>query len=163
MSGRRPDNRLGAGHLGRHRPGVHDSEAIEDYAKALHLISERTGEPVATSAVAELLGVSAGSVSAMLKRMATLGLVELESYRGARLSESGRLVALEMVRHHRLIELFLTEVLGMGWDRVHAEAEVLEHYISEELEERMAAALGDPEIDPHGDPIPDRGLGLVSR
>ena len=94
----------------------------------------------------------------MLKRMAELGLVEHEPYHGVALTEAGERVALEVIRHHRLIEAYLAEALGMPWDRVHDEAEVLEHYISEELEERIAAALGDPSRDPHGDPIPDREL-----
>ena len=94
----------------------------------------------------------------MLKRMAELGLVEHEPYHGVELTAPGERVALEVIRHHRLIESYLAEALGMPWDRVHDEAEVLEHYISEELEERIAAALGDPSRDPHGDPIPEREL-----
>jgi DtxR family Mn-dependent transcriptional regulator len=97
----------------------------------------------------------------MVKRLAELGLAEHEPYRGVALTESGERVALEMIRHHRLIEAYLAEALGVPWDRVHDEAEILEHYISEDLEERMAAALGDPSHDPHGDPIPDRELSLV--
>ena len=96
----------------------------------------------------------------MLKRMAELGLVEHRPYHGVELTEAGERVALEVIRHHRLIEAYLAEALGMPWDRVHDEAEVLEHYISEELEERMAVALGDPSHDPHGDPIPDRELAV---
>ena len=96
----------------------------------------------------------------MLKRMAELGLVEHEPYHGVTLTAAGERVALEVIRHHRLLEPYLAEALGMPWDRVHDEAEVLEHYISEELEERIAAALGDPSHDPHGDPIPDRELEL---
>ena len=99
----------------------------------------------------------------MLKRMAELGLVEHEPYRGVELTEAGERVALEVIRHHRLIEAYLAEALGMPWDRVHDEAEVLEHYISEELEERIAVALGDPSHDPHGDPIPDRELDARRR
>ena len=96
----------------------------------------------------------------MLKRMAEAGLVEHEPYRGVELTDAGERVALEVIRHHRLIESYLADALGMPWDRVHDEAEVLEHYISEDLEERIATALGDPSRDPHGDPIPDRELGL---
>jgi DtxR family Mn-dependent transcriptional regulator len=96
----------------------------------------------------------------MLKRMDEMGLVDHEPYRGATLTPAGEKVALEIIRHHRLLEAYLSEALGMPWDRVHDEAEVLEHYISEDLEDRMAAALGDPVVDPHGDPIPDRGLSL---
>ena len=137
------------------------SEAIEDYAKAIHALASRSPGPVGTSALAERLGVSPGTVTAMLKRMATLGLVVHEPYHGAELTAEGERVALEVIRHHRLLESYLAERLGMPWDRVHDEAEVLEHYISEELEERIATALGDPERDPHGDPIPDRALSVV--
>jgi DtxR family Mn-dependent transcriptional regulator len=97
----------------------------------------------------------------MLKRLADDGLVEHAPYRGVRLTGDGEQLALEMLRHHRLIELFLAEVLGMPWDRVHEEAEVLEHHISEELEELIAAKLGQPARDPHGDPIPSRDLDLA--
>lgn len=146
----------------RRDPGAPTSEAVEDYAKALHALAARGEGAVGTSALAERLGVSPGSVTAMLKRMDDLGLVEHEPYRGTRLTPAGERVALEVIRHHRLLEAYLAEVLGMPWDRVHDEAEVLEHYISEELEERIAAALGDPRRDPHGDPIPDRDLELES-
>ncbi len=134
------------------------SEAIEDYAKALHALASREPGPVGTNALAERLGVSPGTVTAMLKRMAALGLVSYEPYQGAVLTGAGERIALEVIRHHRLLESFLAEALGMPWDRVHDEAEVLEHYISEDLVERMAAALGHPARDPHGDPIPDREL-----
>jgi DtxR family Mn-dependent transcriptional regulator len=97
----------------------------------------------------------------MLRKMSALGLVEHERYRGVRLTERGRRVALEVIRHHRLVELFLVESLGMTWDEVHAEAEVLEHALSEELEELIAAKLGNPTVDPHGDPIPSRELELA--
>jgi DtxR family Mn-dependent transcriptional regulator len=100
-------------------------------------------------------------VSGMLRKLAALGLVEHEPYRGVRLTDRGGLVALEVVRHHRLLELFLVESLGMGWDEVHAEAEVLEHVLSEELEELIAAKLGNPTLDPHGDPIPSRELAIA--
>lgn len=147
-----------AGSHGRERRQL-GQEAVEDYAKAIHALEGHPGgEPVATTALADRLGVSPGSVTAMLKRMAKLGLVEHEPYRGVRLSPEGERVALEVIRHHRLLEAYLSEKLGMPWDRVHDEAEVLEHYISEELEERIAAALGHPDRDPHGDPIPDSAL-----
>ena len=136
-------------------------EAIEDYAKAIYAIGQRSEGPVATNAIAERLGVAPGTVTAMLKRMAKLGLVSYEPYRGVELTAEGNRVALEVIRHHRLIESFLADALGMPWDKVHDEAEVLEHYISEDLEERMASVLGDPSHDPHGDPIPDRTLALV--
>ncbi len=149
-------------HSGFRRPDAPNTEAVEDYAKALHALAKRCDGPVTTSALAERLGVSPGSVTAMLKRMGEMGLADHEPYRGALLTPEGERVALEVIRHHRLLESYLTEVLGMPWDRVHDEAEVLEHYISEELEERIAAALGDPARDPHGDPIPDRELAVES-
>jgi DtxR family transcriptional regulator, Mn-dependent transcriptional regulator len=111
--------------------------------------------------VAERLGVTPASASGMLKRLAEDGVVEYEPYHGARLTPDGERIALEVIRHHRLIELFLAEVLDMPWDRVHSEAEVLEHHISEELEELIAAKLGQPALDPHGDPIPDRDLAVA--
>ena len=145
----------------RPRRGSEQSEAVEDYAKAIYMLAEREAGPVGTSALAERLGVSPGTVTAMLKKMADRGLLEHVPYRGVTLTAEGEEVALEVIRHHRLIEAYLAEALGMPWDKVHEEAEVLEHYISEDLEERMASALGDPRRDPHGDPIPDRSLGLA--
>jgi DtxR family Mn-dependent transcriptional regulator len=138
------------------------TEAIEDYAKAIFALQRRASGAVGNSALARRLGVSPASVTAMLKRMAELGLVEHQPYHGVRLTESGNKVALEVIRHHRLIESYLAEALGMPWDRVHAEAEVLEHYISEDLEERIADALGNPSVDPHGDPIPSPELSLAA-
>ena len=114
-----------------------------------------------TSALARSPRRPPGTVTAMLKRMADLGLVEHRPYHGVVLTAAGERVALEVIRHHRLLEAYLADALGMPWDKIHAEAEVLEHYISEELEERIAAALGDPSHDPHGDPIPDRELLLA--
>ena len=152
---------MGSGaHTRRARPAP-NTEAVEDYAKTIHALAGRDGGPVGTSALAERLGVSPGTVTAMLKRMAEMGLVDHEPYHGVTLTDAGERVALEVIRHHRLIEAYLAEALGMPWDRVHDEAEVLEHYISEELEERMAVALGDPSHDPHGDPIPDRRLAIA--
>jgi len=136
------------------REGPTVSEAVQDYAKAIYSLSRRTGKPVATSALAERLDVSPASASAMLKRLTTLGLVTHQLYRGTELTETGQRVALEVIRHHRLLELYLAEALGMSWDRVHAEAEVLEHAISPELSELIAEKLGHPTHDPHGDPIP---------
>jgi DtxR family transcriptional regulator, Mn-dependent transcriptional regulator len=130
------------------------SAPIQDYAKAVYALEERKGGAVSTNDLAERLGLTAGSVSAMLRKLSDLGLVEHQPYRGVRLTARGREVALEVLRHHRLLELFLAEELGMPWDRVHAEAEVLEHVISEDLEQLIAARLGDPRVDPHGDPIP---------
>ncbi len=145
-------------------PARRNAEGAENYAKALYQLQARLGpgESVGTGAVAEQLGVTPASASAMLKRLADEGLVDNRPYRGARLTEDGEQLALEMIRHHRLIELFLAEVLDMPWDRVHAEAEVLEHHISEELEELIAAKLGEPARDPHGDPIPSRELDMAA-
>jgi len=132
------------------------SEAVQDYAKAIYSLSARAGEPVPTSALADRLDVSPASASAMVKRLAELGLVTHEPYHGVELTPAGERVALAVIRHHRLLELYLAEALGMSWDRVHEEAEVLEHAISPELSELIAAKLGDPTHDPHGDPIPTR-------
>ena len=141
-------------------PKPRHKQAAENYAKALYELQGRGESPVGTTAVAQRLGVTPASASGMLRRLAADGLVEYAPYRGARLTAEGERIALEVIRHHRLIELFLAEELGMPWDRVHAEAEVLEHHISEELEELIAAKLGQPALDPHGDPIPDRDLAL---
>ena len=130
------------------------TNAVQDYAKAIYSLSARFAEPVSTSAIAERLGVSPASASAMVKRLAALGLVAHEPYRGVELTPAGQRVALEVIRHHRLIELYLSEALDMPWDRVHEEAEVLEHAISPELSELIEQKLGFPTHDPHGDPIP---------
>jgi DtxR family Mn-dependent transcriptional regulator len=134
--------------------------AVEDYVKAIYAL-QGSGDSASTNALAARLDVSPAAVSGMLRKLVALGLVEHERYHGVRLTERGRLVALEVVRHHRLLELFLVESLGMGWDEVHAEAEVLEHVLSEGLEELIAAKLGHPSFDPHGDPIPSRELSIV--
>jgi DtxR family transcriptional regulator, Mn-dependent transcriptional regulator len=134
--------------------------AVQDYAKAIYTLETRHGS-ASTSELAALLEVRPGSVSGMLRKLSALGLVEHERYRGVRLTDRGRGVALEVIRHHRLLELFLVESLGMTWDEVHAEAEVLEHALSEELEELIASKLGNPTVDPHGDPIPSRELELA--
>ncbi|HEY2654129.1 MAG TPA: metal-dependent transcriptional regulator [Solirubrobacteraceae bacterium] len=139
------------------------SSAIEDYAKAIYALERRGSEPVSTNALAGRLGVTAGSASGMVKRLGELGLAEHRPYHGVSLTAEGRRVALEVMRHHRLLELYLVESLGVPWDRVHAEAEVLEHVLSEELEELIAAKLGDPTHDPHGDPIPTRDLEIEER
>ena len=141
------------------RPAPELTAAIEDYLKTIYTL-ELDGEPVSTTALAERLDVRPASVSGMLKRLAALGLVTHERYRGVRLTDKGRLVALEVIRHHRLLELFLVESLGMSWDEVHAEADVLEHHLSEELEALIAAKLGHPTVDPHGDPIPSAELTI---
>jgi DtxR family transcriptional regulator, Mn-dependent transcriptional regulator len=139
------------------------SASVQDYAKAVYALEARKGAAVSTNELAERLGVTPGSVSAMVRKLSEVGLVEHEPYRGVRLTAQGRRVALEVLRHHRLLELFLAEELGMPWDRVHAEAEVLEHVLSEELERLIAARLGDPKVDPHGDPIPTVELGIEER
>jgi DtxR family Mn-dependent transcriptional regulator len=135
------------------------TEAQEDYVKQIFLLAEEGGT-VSTQALAERLGVRPASVTGMVQRLAQLGLVAHERYRGARLTERGQTVALEILRHHRLLETFLAQALGYGWDEVHDEAERLEHVISERFEERIAEALGHPTHDPHGDPIPDAELRL---
>ena len=129
------------------------SPAVEDYAKAIYTLQQRADGPVTTTALAERLNVSAASASGMVRRLGEIGLAKHEPYKGVELTEAGRAVALEVSRHHRLLELLLAE-LGVPWDRVHDEAEVLEHHISEELEALIAERLGDPTHDPHGDPIP---------
>jgi DtxR family transcriptional regulator, Mn-dependent transcriptional regulator len=136
------------------------TSAVEDYTKAIYALELRASEAVTTNALAERLGVTPGSASAMVKRLGELGLAEHRPYHGVSLTDQGRRVALEVMRHHRLLELYLVESLGVPWDRVHAEAEVLEHVLSEELEELIAAKLGDPTHDPHGDPIPTRDLKI---
>jgi DtxR family transcriptional regulator, Mn-dependent transcriptional regulator len=138
------------------------SSAVQDYAKAIYSLEQRhEGGAVSTNALAERLGVSAASASSMVKKLDGLGLVEHVPYRGVVLTERGAKVALEVLRHHRLLERYLAEELGVPWDRVHDEAEVLEHVLSEELEELIADKLGHPTIDPHGDPIPTKDLQIV--
>ncbi|MEA2452075.1 MAG: DtxR family transcriptional regulator, Mn-dependent transcriptional regulator [Actinomycetota bacterium] len=136
------------------------SSAVQDYLKGLYALGEGAGrtEPVTTTAIASQLSVSAASATNMLKKLDGMGLVDHIPYRGVQLTESGRKIALEVLRHHRLLETYLAEALGVPWDQVHAEAEVLEHHLSEELEERIAARLGNPTADPHGHPIPPRDL-----
>lgn len=127
--------------------------AMEDYLKTIYGFEE-AGERVTTQAIAERLDVAAPSVTGMLKRLHDLKLVQHERYRSIALTEAGRKVALEIVRHHRLLELYLAEALGYTWDEVHDEADRMEHSISEEFEARIDEALGFPTHDPHGDPIP---------
>ncbi len=159
-------------HTRRERAAA-NTEAVEDYAKTIYALAGRESGPVGTTALAEMLGVSPGTVTAMLKRMSEGGLVEYEPYHGVGLTEAGERVALEVIRHHRLLESYLAEALDMPWDRVHDEAEVLEHYISEDLEQLIAKKLGDPSRDPargpdserrarhhrRGDGSPDRARG----
>jgi DtxR family Mn-dependent transcriptional regulator len=138
--------------VGRTRP----SPAVQDYLKAIYRVGEATGSgTVSTSQVAEALGVTAASASNMLKKLGQMGFVAHTRRRGVvELTDAGRRAALEVVRHHRLLETYLVTRLGVPWDEVHQEAEVLEHHLSEELEARIAEELGHPEFDPHGDPIP---------
>jgi DtxR family transcriptional regulator, Mn-dependent transcriptional regulator len=142
------------------QPTLSHSSAVEDYAKAIYALEGQTGDAVTTNALAERLGVTAASASGMVKKLGELGLVKHAPYHGVSLTENGQRVALEVIRHHRLLELYLVQSLGVPWDRVHQEAEVLEHVLSEELEELIAAKLGDPTHDPHGDPIPTRDLTI---
>jgi DtxR family transcriptional regulator, Mn-dependent transcriptional regulator len=135
------------------------THAIEDYLKAIIALEER-GERVTNSNLAEAVGVSAPSATGMVKRLAALGFVQHEPYRGVALTKNGRRVALEILRHHRLLERYLAEALGVPLERVHEEADRLEHSLSEELEERIDALLGYPTHDPHGHPIPDRELNF---
>ena len=140
----------------RERP----SEAIEDYAKAIYSLARHGDGTVATNALAERLGVTPASVSAMVKKLDERGLVRHVRYKGVALTPEGERVALEVMRHHRLLETYLAEHLGVPWDRVHEEAEALEHVLSEYLEARIAAKLGNPTHDPHGDPIPTADLEI---
>lgn len=143
----------------------HTSPAAQDYLKALFTLSAtgptpEAAEAVSNTAIAHRLGVSPASATNMLKKLDGMGLVTYTPYRGARLTEPGNKTALEVIRHHRLLETYLSEALGVPWDEVHAEAEVLEHVLSEGLEERISAQLGDPTSDPHGHPIPRRDLTM---
>ncbi len=131
------------------------TEPVEDYLKAVYEL-ERAGDAAATNTLAQRLGVAPASVSGMVRRLAEQGLLAYERYRGVRLTERGRRAALRTLRRHRVIEAYLATALGYPWDRVHAEAERLEHAASDELIDRMAHALGEPTVDPHGAPIPTR-------
>lgn len=139
------------------------SASTEDYLKAVFSLQQEGEDAVSTNDLAEKLGISAGSVSAMVKRLDEEGLLAHIPYRGVTLTPEGERVALRVLRRHRLLELYLTEELGVPWNRVHEEAEVLEHAISDDLIERIADKLGDPGFDPHGDPIPSRDLVLETR
>lgn len=135
-------------------------QAIEDYLKTIYQLAAEES-PVSTSRIAEARNVKPGSVTSMLQRLDKLNLVNYEKHYGVTLTETGEQIALEVIRHHRLIELYLIEALGFEWDEVHEQADILEHVISEKLEERIAAALNYPTIDPHGDPIPDKDGMMV--
>ena len=135
---------------------------ISDCLKVIYAMQER-GQKVSTSAVSERLGVSDATVTMLFKDFAAAGWVEHTPYRGVRLTEMGELKAMEVIRHHRLLELYLARELGYTWDQVHAEADRLEHVISEEFEDRLDALLGYPTVDPHGDPIPRKDGTISSR
>ncbi len=124
--------------------------------KAIYKLEKEIDGGVTTSRLADELGVAGASVTNMVKRLADMGLVNYESYYGTTLTDSGEKIALEIIRHHRLLELYLKEVMGYSWDEVHDEAEKLEHHISEQFEDRIAELLNDPAFDPHGDPIPSK-------
>ena len=128
-------------------------QAIEDYIKTIYTLAQEES-PVSTSRVAAARSVKPASATSMIQRLAKLKLVNYEKHYGVTLTEAGEKLALEVIRHHRLLELYLMEALGFRWDEVHEQADILEHVISEKLEERIAAALNYPEFDPHGDPIP---------
>jgi|SRR5690625_449390 len=133
------------------------SQSVEDYIKSIYrLEAENEGKGVPTTRIADYVGVSSASVTNMIKRLAKMGLVNYESYYGTTLTASGKKIALEIIRHHRLLELYLMEVMGYSWDEVHDEAEKLEHHISERFEEKIAELLDHPTHDPHGDPIPSK-------
>jgi len=143
--------------VGREKPKM-ISEAVEDYLKAIYLL-KGDGASVSTNAIANRLEVAPASVTQMIKKLDLMRpkLVEYRRHYGVSLTPNGEKIALEVIRHHRLIELFLQEALGMSWDEVDREAERLEHVISPKLADRISAALGDPKYDPHGDPIPSKG------
>jgi DtxR family Mn-dependent transcriptional regulator len=142
------------------------NETIENYLKVIYTLSLGNGVDAESSLdvqrganqqrIADALGVSISGVSKMLRTMQRAGLIDYSPYHPVKLTERGATIALEVIRHHRLLELYLTQSLGFGWETVHREADRLEHYISEEMEDRIEAALGFPEFDPHGDPIPTR-------
>jgi len=137
------------------------SAKMEDYLKAIYEIKQREGEPVSTSSIAELLDVTPPTATSMMEKLEDRGLVEREKYKGVELTPEGETVALEVIRHHRLLETYLAEQLGYDWAEVHDEADRLEHHISEVFEQRVAEMLDDPEVDPHGDPIPSDSLEPV--
>lgn len=134
------------------------SQSVEDYLKTIYKLESETApdKGVSTSRLADRLGVANASVTNMLKRLANMKMVDYESYYGTRLTEAGEKIALEIIRHHRLLELYLKEILGYSWDEVHDEAEKLEHHISEQFEDKIAELLNHPTEDPHGDPIPSK-------
>ena len=143
------------------KPKVADlSAAVQDYVREIYKLQTESGH-VKTSTLAQRMGVAPPSATAMMKKLASYGLVDHELYRGVRLTRTGERIALELLRHHRLLELYLVRTLDLGIDAVHAEADRLEHALSERLEDRIDKALGSPTQDPHGDPIPDAKLRIV--
>jgi DtxR family Mn-dependent transcriptional regulator len=134
------------------------SEVMEDYLKAIYVLQREDGPPVSTSQIADYLDVTPPTVSSMVEKLEERGLLEREKYTGVELTDEGETVALEVIRHHRLIEAYLAEHLDYDWSEVHEEADQLEHHISEAFERRVADALDDPEVDPHGAPIPGEDL-----
>jgi len=132
------------------------SQSIEDYLKAIYKLQTLKEGGVSTSELAKEMDVANASVTNMVKRLSKLGMVDYQSYYGTTLTKSGEKIALEMIRHHRLLELYLKEMLGYSWDEVHEEAEKLEHYISEQFEDKISELLNHPTVDPHGDPIPTK-------
>lgn len=147
------------------RPASDNTESVDDYLKAILELSGPPDNPVSSNALAERLGIRAASVSGMLHKLSVArpSFVKYERHHGVRLSPSGKKRALEIVRHHRLLERFLHDILDYPWEEVHEEAERLEHFISEKLEDRIAAKLGDPDTDPHGHPIPEKNGALKPR
>jgi len=139
------------------------SKAAEDYLKAIYVLHRRDGGPVSTSAIATYLDVKPPTVTSMAEKLEDRGLVDREKYKGVTLTTEGEAVALAVIRHHRLLEAYLTEHLEYDWSEVHAEADVLEHHISDRFAERIAELLGDPTVDPHGDPIPSASLDPLER
>ncbi|NIV71389.1 MAG: metal-dependent transcriptional regulator [Calditrichae bacterium] len=138
------------------------NEIIEDYLKSIYIL-QREKKNVATTTLARRLNIAPASVTGMIKKLADMNLITYEPYQGVQLTKAGKNIALEVIRHHRLVELFLSEALGVPWDKVHEEAEKWEHVLSEDLEERIDEMLGYPTHDPHGSPIPDRSGEMASR
>ena len=136
------------------------SDVMEDYLKAIYALERERGPPVKTSTIADHLDVTSPTVTSMVEKLSDRGLVEREKYTGVELTPDGETVAVEVLRHHRLLEAFLADHLDYEWDEVHDEADALEHHISEEFERRLARKLDDPTVDPHGDPIPGADLEL---
>jgi DtxR family Mn-dependent transcriptional regulator len=137
------------------------SAKMEDYLKTVYELQSRGEGPVSTSSIAETLDVTSPTATSMMEKLEERELVEREKYKGVTLTREGETVALEIIRHHRLLETYLADQLGYDWTEVHDEADRLEHHISEEFERRVADMLGDPKVDPHGDPIPTEALDPV--